>query len=251
MTALRRVLADSGRMLTFRQPRGMVRDQWLGYFAFGLGVTLLTGIGRYWNNPRAELWQQLGVGSLLYVATLAVLLRLLLLPFRPRNGSLPELLLFLMMTAPPGLLFLVPVEAFLSLRNAQFVNASLLGFVTLWRVALLVWFMRRVVALSGLAMIVTCLALLVFIAGTLTLLNPEHVAVGLLSGIRTDQQSPNDMSYSLLTLLSFSSLFVVPYLLVGYAWAWYRYTRSTSIVQPVRIGADSRTVHTKTRRQHA
>ncbi|QIB51985.1 hypothetical protein [Pseudomonas sp. OIL-1] len=234
VTGLRRVLADIGRVLAFRQPGDRFRGQWPWHFACGVGITLLVGIGRYWNNPRAELWQQLGLGSLFYVVTLALVLRLLLLPFRPRNCSLSELLLFLMMTAPPGLVFLIPVESFLSLRDAQFVNASLFGLVTLWRVALLIWFVRLVGGLSGLAMVTTCLASMILVAAALTLLNPEHVAVGFLGGIRPEQHSANDMSYSLLALLSFTSVFIAPYLLVGYAWAWYRTARATVLVQPIR-----------------
>lgn len=231
---LRRVLTDTGRVLTFRQPSDMFLDYWRTYLICGLGMTLLVGMGRYWNNPRAELWQQLGLGSVVYVVVLALVLRLLLVPFKPRACTLRNLLLFLLLTAPPGLVFLIPVESFLSLRDAQFANAWLLGLVAVWRVALLIWFLRSIARLSGLAIVMASLAPLILIAGTLTLLNLEHVVVDFLSGIRPEQTSPNDLSYSVLSLLSFISIFAAPYLLAGYAWAWYRADRMTMTVQPTR-----------------
>ncbi|WP_150303864.1 hypothetical protein [Pseudomonas saliphila] len=233
LVVLRSVLADTGRVLTFRQPSGMFLDHWRAYLICGLGMTLLAGMGRYWNNPRAELWQQLGMGSVVYVIVLALVLRVLLVPFKPRACTLRNLLLFLLITSPPGLLFLIPVESFFSLRGAQLANAGLLGFVALWRVTLLMWFLRSIARLSGLAIVIASLAPLIFIAATLTLLNLEHVVIDYLNGVRPEQYSPNDLSYSILTLLSFISMFAAPYLLVGYAWAWYRADRMM-IVQPTR-----------------
>ena len=234
LAVLRSVLADTGRVLTFRQPSDMFREHWPLYITCGLAITLFAGAGRYWNNPRAELWQQLGLGSVVYVVILALVLRLLLVPFKPRACSLRNLLLFLLMTSPPGLVFLIPVESFLTLRDAQFANAWLLGLVAAWRVALLIWFLRSIARLSGLAIVIASLAPLILIAGTLTLLNLEHVVVDFLNGIRPEQYSPNDVSYSILTLLSFLSIFAAPYLLVGYAWAWFRADRMTMTMQPTR-----------------
>jgi hypothetical protein len=35
------------------------------YLAIGLVAACLAGIGRYWDNPRAHLWQHLGMGSVI------------------------------------------------------------------------------------------------------------------------------------------------------------------------------------------
>lgn len=233
LAVLRMVLIDTGRVLTFRQPSGMFRDQWPLYLICGFGITLIAGAGRYWNNPRAELWQQLGLGSVAYIVVLTLVLRVLLIPFKPRASSVRNLLLFLLMSAPPGLVFLIPVEAFLSLRDAQIANAWLFGVVALWRVALLIWFLRAIARLSGLAMVVASLVPPVLIASVLTVLNLEHVVTGFFTGINPEQYSAHDMSYSLLVLLSFISVCAAPYLLAGYAWVWYR-TGRTGSTQPLR-----------------
>lgn len=146
------------------------------------------------------------------------------------------MLLFLLMTAPPGLVFLIPVESFLSLRRAQLANAVLLGLVALWRFALLLWFLRVIARLSGMPLVVASLTPLVLIVAALALLNLEHVAIDFLRGVRPDQYSPYDLSYSIISLLSFIALFAAPYLVVAYAWAWYRRDKFKVSVQPTEQG---------------
>ena len=232
LAILHGILVDTGRLLSFRRPRAMFGDQWIAYLVCGLAITSIVGMGRYWNNPHAELWQRLGLGSVAYVVLLALVLRLLLIPFKPSACTLRNVLLFLLMTAPPGLVFLMPVESFLSLRRAQLGNAVLLGLVALWRFALLFWFLRVIAGLSGMPLVVASLTPLVFIVAALALLNLEHVAIDFLNGVRPEQYSPYDLNYSIITVLSFIAVFVAPYLLAAYAWAWCRRGRIRVAVQP-------------------
>ena len=37
------------------------------YLSFGVLSAWVVGIGRYWDNPRADLWQYLGLGSVAYI----------------------------------------------------------------------------------------------------------------------------------------------------------------------------------------
>ena len=60
--------------LTFRSPSAHLHEHVRVYLVFGLLATWLAGVGRYWDNPRAELWQYLGLGSVAYVFVLALLL---------------------------------------------------------------------------------------------------------------------------------------------------------------------------------
>lgn len=88
------LIDDTLRILTFRKPSPAIARSWKTYLAFGLAFTWLAGIGRYWDNPRAELFQSLGLGSIAYVFVLAAILWLLLAPLRPRHWSYGSVLVF-------------------------------------------------------------------------------------------------------------------------------------------------------------
>lgn len=47
---------------------------WKAFLAYGFIFTWLAGVGRYWDNPRAELWQIMGLGSIAYVFVLALII---------------------------------------------------------------------------------------------------------------------------------------------------------------------------------
>ena len=219
---IRTVISDALRVLSFRRPSPAVDAHWKTYLAFGLLFTWLAGVGRYWDNPRALVWQQLGLGSVVYVFSLALVLWLLLLPLRPRLWSYKNVLLFITLTAPPALLYAIPVERFMSLGAAQAANAWFLGVVATWRVALLLWFLRRLAGLAWISVVVSALLPLALIVVALFALNLEHVVFELMAGIRPEQRSGNDLSYGIVTMLAILSVMAAPVLLVAYAWLAYR-----------------------------
>ncbi len=53
------------RVLTFRFTRHDIEDFKTTHLVIGLFFTCLVGMGRYWDNPKAELLQTLGVGSII------------------------------------------------------------------------------------------------------------------------------------------------------------------------------------------
>jgi hypothetical protein len=216
------VLQDAVRVLTFRRPSPAIASHWQPYLAFGLVFTWLAGVGRYWDNPRADLWQQLGLGSLAYVFCLALVLWLLLLPLRPRLWSYRNVLVFVTLTSPPAILYAIPVERFMSLQAAQSANAWFLAVVAAWRVALLVWFLHSLAGLRGTTIVVATLLPLALIVCALTALNLEHVVFSLMSGIRPEQRSPNDASYTIVATLAFFSYVTAPFLLATYLMLIYR-----------------------------
>ena len=221
----RTVVADAVRVLTFRRPSVAIGQQWQAFLAFGLAFTWLAGVGRYWDNPRAALWQHLGLGSLTYVFCLALVLWVLLLPLRPKSWSYKNVLVFVALTSPPAVLYAIPVERFMSLDAAQSANAWFLAVVATWRVALLVWFLRRLGGLSGLTIVVATLLPLTLIVVVLSSLNLEHVVFDLMAGIRPEQRSANDVSYGIVTVLAIFSVFAAPFLLLAYGWLVYRAQR--------------------------
>lgn len=82
-----------------------------------------------------------------------------------------------------------------------------------WRVALLVWFLRALAGLRGWTVAVATLLPLALIVVALAALNLEHVVFQLMSGIRPEQRSSNDVAYGIVTLLAGFSFLALPVLL--------------------------------------
>ena len=211
------LFGDAWRFLTFRGLGPDVRTHPGAYLAFGLFFTWFAGIGRYWDNPRAELWQLFGLGSLAYVIVLALLLWLVVMPLGPQRWSYRNVLLFVALTAPPAVLYAIPVERFLSGDAARSANVWFLATVASWRVALLVHFLRTVASLSWLRVVVATLLPLVVIVSALALLNLEHVVFQIMGGIRDAERSGNDSAYIVVVVLTYLSLYALPFVLVTYA----------------------------------
>lgn len=215
---VRTLFADTARVLSLRRPSPAINEHWRAFLAFGLVFSWLAGIGRYWDNPRAELWQTLGLGSVAYVFSLALVLWLLLIPLKPRRWSYRTVLVFVTLTAPPALLYAIPVERFMPLEAAMRANAWFLALVASWRVALLVGFLRRVAGLSGVAIVVATLLPLALIVVALAAFNLEHVVFELMSGIQPEQRSANNLSYTVVSVLAIFSMLAAPVLLLAYGW---------------------------------
>lgn len=213
---IKTLLRDEWRFLTFRPVSAAVHTQWRLFLIGGLVFTWLAGIARYWDNPRAHVWQKLGLGSVVYVFILAFLIWALMAPLRPRNWSYRNVLLFLTLTAPPALLYAIPVEKFMPWNAALQANVAFLGVVSVWRVALYVRFLRHTARMNVGAVIVGTLLPLSIIVFVIAVLNLEHVVFSFMGGIRPEDLSPNDAAYQLVVTLALLSFFVAPVLLVVY-----------------------------------
>ena len=201
------------RLLTFRAGREELVNVTGRHLAFGLACTWLVGMGRYWDNPRAHLLQHLGVGSIVYVFILALFLWLIVWPLRPKNWGYFRVLVFVSLVSPPAILYALPVEKFYSLEIANTVNELFLLIVASWRVALLVFFIRRVAALDGFSILIAAMLPLTLIVVTLTVLNLEKAVFDFMGGM-TREETASDASYGILFLLSFFSfLLIIPLIL--------------------------------------
>lgn len=223
------VLRDIGRFLIFRQPSAAISTHWKYYLAFGMLCTWLVGVGRYWDNPRAQFVQYLGLGSIAYVFCLALLLWLLIWPLRPRHWSFRNVLVFVSLTSPPAILYAIPVERFMTLEVAQATNAWFLAVVAAWRVALLVTFLVRVARLDKYSATVATLLPLASIVFVLSVLNLEHATFSFMAGIDPADRTPHDVTYEAVVLLSLFSMFAAPLMMVGYVGlvvAKWRHARS-------------------------
>ncbi len=218
---LKKIFSDELKLLTFRQFKIDV-SIYYWYLAFGVGFTWLCGIGRYWDNPKAELWQYLGLGSVAYIFILALVLWLVILPLRPTNWSYKNVILFVSLTSPPALLYAIPVERFMSLESAQLANVWFLAVVAIWRVALLLKYLKSVAGLSGLCVLVATLLPLTLIVAALTALNLEHVVFKIMAGLEDHEKSANDNAYIILVLITSFSVMAAPVLLSIYGWFIYK-----------------------------
>ena len=112
------------------------------------------------------------------------------------------------------MLYAIPVEKFISLDAANEINALFLAIVASWRVALLVFFLRRLGELGGFSITVATTLPLTLIVVTLSILNLDKVVFNLMGG-RIDP-SPNDAAYGVLILLSWLSILLFIPLVVCY-----------------------------------
>ncbi len=204
------------RLLTFRISDGELRNLNRWHLGFGLLCTWLVGMGRWWEDPKANGWQHLGVGSVAYVFLLAGFLWLVLWPLKPAHWSLLNVLIFVSLTSPPALLYALPVRHGLALPTAQAVRLWLLAIVAGWRVALLVFYLRRGAGLTGGRWLVAALFPLLLIVFVLTALNLERVVFDFMGGLRASDRTVNDGAYGVLVLISMVSMLAFLPLLATY-----------------------------------
>lgn len=199
-------------LLTFRASREELTSVTGKHLAIGLLCTWLVGVGRYWDNLRVNLLQHLGVGSVVYVFVLSLFLWLMVWPLRPKNWSYFRVLVFVTLVSPPAIIYAFPVEKFYPLETANALNQLFLLIVAGWRIALLLFFLRRVAELNGFAAVVAGMLPLTLIVVTLTILNLEKVVFDFMGGVRN--RTSSDASYEILSLLSLLAvLLIIPLLL--------------------------------------
>jgi len=161
----------ASRFLFFRATREeLLRlDSKWEYAAFGIALTWIVGVGRWWDHDDTNVFQLLGLGSLVYVFALSLYLWLIIWPLRPKNWNYVRVLVCVCMTATPGLVYAIPVEWFLEPRASGHTNLGFLTFVAAWRVALLFFFIRRLGELSWPRTIVAALLPITIIANVISL----------------------------------------------------------------------------------
>ena len=201
------VVRTALRVLAFRADREELVALDRRHLAFGLACTWIVGMGRYWDHPRAVLLQHLGVGSVVYVFVLAALLWFVIRWLGPRDWSYERVLTFVTLTSPPAALYAFPIERFVVLDTANAVNAWFLAAVAAWRVALLVWFLRRLGALTWPRIVVGTLLPLSLVVTSLAALNLEHVVFRIMGGITETERSASDAAYGVVVMLTFLSVY--------------------------------------------
>ncbi|MBV6458034.1 MAG: hypothetical protein HONBIEJF_01156 [Fimbriimonadaceae bacterium] len=171
------------RFLTFRGSREDLLNPTQTTIALGLVGVVLAGIGRWWDDPNVSMLQQTGLGSVAYVLFLALLLLSLTTPFWPQ-ARYRVVLAMVCLTSLPALLYAVPVERFLAEDHATIANATALGVVAAYRVALLVWFLARVPMLRWYQNALVVLSTISFIGSGVFILGYAPHILATMGGMR-------------------------------------------------------------------
>ncbi len=202
------------KLLTFKITRKEMLKFNMKHFYLGLVGTWLVGMGRYWDDTGANLMQDLGLGSVIYIFVLALFIWLILLPFKIDNWSYFIVLTFIGLTSFPAIFYAIPVEKFLSIETSNTINVWFLAIVAAWRLALLYYFLKHFTKLSTGNIITVTLMPICIIISILTLLNLHRVVFNIMGGMRNP--TPHDSSYMVLMLLTGISLFLSIPLLISY-----------------------------------
>lgn len=229
-TLSRDVLRTALRLLMFRASREELLSAGTPHLAFGLLMTWIVGMGRYWDDPGARPLQKVGVGSLVYVVVLTALLWGIARPMGATALGYRRMLTLVALTSPPAILYAIPVERWVSLALATQLNVAFLALVAAWRVALLVFVLRRVGGLPWIAVAVGSLLPLTFIVTSLAWLNLERAVFEVMGGLR--DQTPADAAYVVVLMMSVVSVALFFPLLIawlGIIVLHYRRTRDGTI----------------------
>jgi hypothetical protein len=214
-------VATAMRILTFRATREELRSLGDRDLALGLLLTWIVGMGRWWEDPRASLAQHLGLGSVAYVFVLSLLLWQVIRPLTVDAPSYRNILTFVSLTAPPAVLYALPVRSWFDLATAQQLRLSFLGIVAGWRILLWGFFLARGVRFSWPATVVATLLPLTLIVVGLVGANLERVVFDFMRGVRPEEATVNDSAYATLFWLSvLSTLLFIPLALAYLGIAW-------------------------------
>ena len=209
-----RQLSIIPKILFFRFTKEEIHSFTQKHLIIGLTGTWLAGIGRYWDHPDAELLQYAGLGSVIYIFILAMLIYLIVLPYKLKEWDYFKVLTFISLTSFPAILYAIPVEQFMSMNYAASINAWFLGIVAFWRLALLFRFLKVFDDLkwhnvSFIALFPMCLLIV-----TLTILNLEKAVFNIMGGLR--QTTGREKAYDVLLSLTFFSMILIIPLFIGY-----------------------------------
>ncbi len=207
-------LSNMFRLLCFRITREEMMNFSKADLFLGIFITWIVGIGRYWDDPEAKFLQHLGFGSVVYIFVLSFFIWLLFKPFKIKDWNYIHLLTFVSLTSLPALLYAIPVERFLNMNLSAKINAYFLLAVAVWRVALLIFYLRRYANTTRFETVVATLLPLTAIVSSLTVLNLERAVFNIMGGIR--EKTSNDLAYEILNLLTFLSILLIGPILISY-----------------------------------
>ncbi|HEY0081911.1 MAG TPA: hypothetical protein VGB61_03920 [Pyrinomonadaceae bacterium] len=209
------VARAAARLLTFRLTGDEFARLDHHHLLFGLLCTLIVGMGRRWDDAGAGWWRHAGASSLIYIFILALLLWIVVLPLKPHAWTYRHVLTFVALTAPPALLYAIPVERMCRPEVARMWNGWFLAVVAAWRVLLLGYYLNAHARLRPFAIFVCTLLPVTAIVVTLSVLNLDRAAFQTMGGFR-GEPTGQESAYIILTLLTVLSLLLFIPLFICY-----------------------------------
>ncbi|CAM2069747.1 hypothetical protein SCOR_30510 [Sulfidibacter corallicola] len=236
MNDLKSLFSSNLKLLFFKTSKRDFDAFSLDHLKLGLFLTWIVGMGRWWDDPNANILQHLGMGSVIYIFVLAGIIWSVVWPLKPRNWSYRHVLTFVSLTSLPALLYAIPVERFVPISTAISLNIGFLAVVAAWRVALFFFYLSRHADLHWFKTMVVGLLPLSAIVSSLFFLNLHNVVFDIMGGLRDEGPSPHEGEYSVLMLLTMLSVMLIIPLLLTYAGLIYHEHK----VKPNRTNALSR-----------
>jgi len=172
------------RLLTFRITAEELDRLGPRHLALGLAFTWIVGIGRSWDDPTAATIQRLGLPSLGYIVGLTLVLAITLAPLQPKKGSLDRLIVFVALTAPPGILYAIPVEIWVGAETAASLNIAALAVVAAWRLALALVLLPRLTGVGWFPVMTAVMVPICAAVLTLSITKQLDNAMEFMGGIR-------------------------------------------------------------------
>lgn len=227
MNGIVTVLGDFLRFALFKPLQGDPSKHWRAYLLTGVAITWIVGFGRYWDDAEAPLLLRSGVTSIFYALALSGFIWLLVLGLKPDLWSYRNVLLMVMMTALPGVIYAVPVEMFLDAESAGAINMFFLAIVAAWRMALYYTFLLRVTKLPVYPRLIAWLLPPGIIVAVLGFYGAMYAIAAGMGGVR-GEADPQLATMEALALLGMASWISLPLLIPAYiAFAVMRYKRAS------------------------
>lgn len=212
-----------GRVLSFRLRREDVDAFDWRCLVFGLLWVWGVGMGRHWDATDATWVQYLGLGSLVYTVFLAGFLWLLAMPVVRRPISYFQTLTFVAMTAPPAMLYAIPVDWWVDAPTTVALSGWTLLFVAVYRVAMLGVFFIRAGGLPLLPAGVLTLAPITLIMVGLALSRFSTVIARGMAGIDAPPPTPEEVVVerfdNIIINLGTVALYAAPLVAIAYVLA--------------------------------
>jgi len=215
MGSIGAILADFVRFAVFKPLKGDPAKHWRTYLLVGAAITWVVGFGRYWDDAEEPLLLRSGFTSIFYTLALSAFIWLIVLGLKPERWSYRNVLLMVMMTALPGIIYAIPVEMFMSNESAGAVNMLFLAIVAGWRMALYYTFLKRVAKLPPVASLVGWLLPPTVILAALGFYGITYVIAGGMAGVR-DEVDPQMASMQVIAYLGLASWVCLPILALIY-----------------------------------
>lgn len=238
------------RVLFFRATREELLALDYRHLALGLLFTWVVGMGRHWDHIDIVWHQKLGLHSVGYVFVLALLLYVVAWPLAAKGWTYPRVLTYVMLTAPPGIIYAVPVERQFSFDTAYMLNLYFLLGVSIWRVAMwfrllytfgqLPFFQTVIIALLPLSVISTYAAITGKVA---ELFIGAMAGNGIMGGYRHVEVTDGVKQFlGMLVIASICTLVIVGpiyiMMLIRKSWEWYRSEQDASTLSEPPVNTD-------------